>query len=86
MIDVFLSPSFIESFFILIVMTYILFFPVEGYHKNVGGGIMRVQRINIDEAFLNDTSDEYDCVKRVNYGIIVIMLLFVSLISQECYL
>lgn len=41
-----------------------------GFHKNVGGGLVKVKKLLLDEEYLNATSDTIGCVKRIEYGIL----------------
>ena len=43
-----------------------------GFHKNVGGGVARIVKLLLDEEYLNLTSEVYDCVKRVDSGILAL--------------
>eukprot|EP01038_Epipyxis_sp_PR26KG_P011867 gene11867-15883_t len=35
-----------------------------GYHRNVGGGLLKISHLLVNEGYLNDTAAEYDCVLR----------------------
>lgn len=41
-----------------------------GFHKSVGGGLVKVKKLLLDEEYLNATSDTIGCVKRMEYGIL----------------
>ena len=41
-----------------------------GFHKSVGGGLLKVKKLLLDEEYLNATSDTIGCVKRMEYGIL----------------
>lgn len=37
---------------------------IHGYYKNVGGGVLKIKNMLVDEAYVNETIDYYDCVPR----------------------
>lgn len=41
-----------------------------GFHKSVGGGLVKVKKLLLDEEYLNATADTIGCVKRMEYGIL----------------
>eukprot|EP01031_Cornospumella_fuschlensis_P044294 gene44294-54165_t len=43
-----------------------------GFHRNPGGGLMKVKKPLVDEGYLNETSEYYDCVKRADAWILTI--------------
>lgn len=45
---------------------------VAGFHKNVGGGVHQVTIPFLDEEYLNLTAEVFDCVKRVDSGILAL--------------
>jgi len=45
---------------------------VAGFHKNVGGGMHQITIPFLDEEYLNLTAEVFDCVKRVDSGILAL--------------
>lgn len=45
---------------------------VIGFHKNVGGGVIKVTKLLVDEEYLNWTAEVHDCVKRMDSGILAL--------------
>lgn len=43
-----------------------------GYYTNVGGGIIKIVKKLVDEVYINETSEYYDCVKRIDTGILAL--------------
>lgn len=46
--------------------------PIVGFHKNVGGGVNKVISPLLDEEYLNLTAEVFDCVKRIDSGILAL--------------
>jgi hypothetical protein len=46
--------------------------PVIGFRKSVGGGVAKIVKFLVDEEYLNMTAEVYDCVKRVDSGILAL--------------
>ncbi|RYH31182.1 hypothetical protein EON65_03190 [archaeon] len=43
-----------------------------GFHRNPGGGLMKVKKPIVDEGYLNETAEYYDCIKRDEAWILTI--------------
>ncbi len=46
--------------------------PFFGFHKNVGGGVVKIAKMLATETYLNDTVIMYDCVKRIDANILAV--------------
>lgn len=44
--------------------------PFHGYHKNTGGGVVKVKQKLMTEAYLDDTARIYDCLKEADSAIL----------------
>ncbi len=43
-----------------------------GFHRNVGGGVVRISKLLGNEVYINETVSMYDCVKRVDAHILAL--------------
>lgn len=43
-----------------------------GYHRNVGGGVIRISKLLAHEVYINETVTKYDCVKKVDAHILAL--------------
>ena len=44
----------------------------KGYYTNVGGGLIRIRKKLVDDVYINETAEYYDCVKRIDSGILAL--------------
>lgn len=43
-----------------------------GFHRNMGSGLMKIKKPLVDETYLNETADYYDCIKRSDAWILAL--------------